>query len=334
MRLLAISVSVLAIGAGAVAFAQTAAKVPAADEPFWAWGWLGPADPRPAAGAPADPNEKHTVPGSTLVVARSEITAYSPPDWFPSDHPANVPQIALHGDMQRMINACTFCHLPNGVGRAENANIVSLPVEYFKQQILEFKNGQRVSSDPRKTNTNTMIGFAKNMTDDEVDQAAKYFAQLKQAPDWFKVTEAATVPKTFGNGNWLVVAEGGATEPIGNKIVETPVSPDDQEKWRNPHSGFNIYVPPGSIAAGKQLVTTGDNGRFTACTVCHGQDLRGVGPVPPLAGRSPSYIARQLYDMQNGNRSGTWTQLMAPVVAALKPADLVNMAAYLASLKP
>jgi len=333
-KILALSVSVVVVGIAAVAFAQS--KVPAADEPFWAWGWNSANDARPPGGAPADPTEKHTVPGSTLVVARAEITAYSPPDWFPADHPAAVPQIALHGDMQRMINACTFCHLPSGVGRAENGNISGLPVEYFKQQILEFKSGQRISSDPRKTNTNTMIGFAKAMTDDEVDQAAKYFAQLKQPADWFKVTEAATVPKTFGNGNWLVVAEGAAagTEPIGNRIVETPVSPDDQEKWRNPHSGFNIYVPPGSIAKGKQLVENGGNGRFTACTVCHGADLRGVGPVPPLAGRSPSYIARQLYDMQNGNRSGTWTQLMAPVVAALEPSDLVNMAAYLSSLKP
>ena len=74
--------------------------------------------------------------------------------------------------------------------------------------------------------------------------------------------------------------------------------------------------------------------KVTACTVCHGHDLRGLGPVPPLAGRSPSYIARQLYDMQQGNRHGLWTPLMTPVVAGLTADDFVAASAYLASLQP
>jgi cytochrome c553 len=56
--------------------------------------------------------------------------------------------------------------------------------------------------------------------------------------------------------------------------------------------------------------------------------------VPSLAGRSPSYAVRQLYDMQHGNRNGAWTPLMASVVAQLGADDLLVAAAYLASLKP
>jgi cytochrome c553 len=96
-------------------------------------------------------------------------------------------------------------------------------------------------------------------------------------------------------------------------------------------------VPPGSLKKGEALVTggtTAGGGKVTACTACHGADLRGLGPVPRLAGRSPSYIARQLYDMQHGNRAGTWTPLMAPIVANLADADLLNAAAYVASLQP
>lgn len=280
---------------------------------------------------------KYSVPGSKLAV--TEVQAgdrYGPADWFPEDHPA-MPNIVAHGDAgARMIGACSWCHLPTGHGRAENGNVSGLPVEYFRAQLLAFKNDQRVTSDPRKTNTATMTGFAKAMTEEEINQAAAYFAQVKQRPDWIKVVEAATVPKTYGNGNWLVVIEGqgAGTEQIGNRIIETPVNPDDQEKWRNARSGFIAYVPVGSVAKGKQLVETDDKGRFTACTVCHGADLRGLGPVPPLAGRSPSYITRQLYDMQHGNRTGDWTALMAPVVSALEVADMLNMSAYIASLKP
>jgi cytochrome c553 len=96
-------------------------------------------------------------------------------------------------------------------------------------------------------------------------------------------------------------------------------------------------VPPGSIKKGEALVVGGvtvAGDKITACTICHGSDLRGLGPVPTIAGRSPSYIARQLYDMQNGNRNGAWTPLMTAVVAHLGPEDLLTAAAYLASLEP
>ena len=44
--------------------------------------------------------------------------------------------------------------------------------------------------------------------------------------------------------------------------------------------------------------------------------------------------ANQLYDIQHGNRAGTWTPLMAAVVANLGPDDLLTASAYLASLEP
>src|SRR5262249_49814639 len=127
-------------------------------------------------------------------------------------------------------------------------------------------------------------------------------------------------------------AEAGM-EPIAARIVETPVNVEDTELRRNPRSGFIAYVPPGSVKKGEALVTTG-GGKTTACTACHGTDLKGLGPVPTIAGRSPSYVTRQLYDMQHGNRAGIWTPLMAPVVSKLTQDDMFNAAAYLASLQP
>jgi cytochrome c553 len=68
--------------------------------------------------------------------------------------------------------------------------------------------------------------------------------------------------------------------------------------------------------------------------LCHGPDLKGLGPLPSIAGRSPSYIVRQLYDFQNGTRTGEWSPLMAQVVANLSEEDLVSIAAYLATRNP
>jgi cytochrome c553 len=67
---------------------------------------------------------------------------------------------------------------------------------------------------------------------------------------------------------------------------------------------------------------------------CHGDQLNGVGPIPGLAGRSPSYLVRQLYDFQHGTRAGPWSPLMAPNVINLTLDDMVALAAYAASLPP
>jgi cytochrome c553 len=86
----------------------------------------------------------------------------------------------------------------------------------------------------------------------------------------------------------------------------------------------------GSIKKGEVLVKTGA-GKTTQCAVCHGADLKGLGPVPGIAGRSPSYLVRQLYDMQQGARKGVWADLMKPVVAGLSEDDMLSIVAYTAS---
>jgi cytochrome c553 len=131
----------------------------------------------------------------------------------------------------------------------------------------------------------------------------------------------------------LVALEDGSKEPIGSRIIEVPENLAATE-LRDSQSGFVAYVPKGSIKKGEALVTTGGKGRFTACTACHGTDLQGLGPVPPLAGRSPSYIVRQLYDLKSGARAGLWSPLMKNVVAGLTDDDIVNIAAYAASRTP
>jgi cytochrome c553 len=98
-------------------------------------------------------------------------------------------------------------------------------------------------------------------------------------------------------------------------------------------SGFIAYAPPGSVKKGEALVTSG-GGKTLACGVCHGADLNGLGPVPGIAGRSPSYLVRQMYDMQAGARKGVWTPLMTKVVSQLSEDDMLEIAAYTASLKP
>ena len=56
--------------------------------------------------------------------------------------------------------------------------------------------------------------------------------------------------------------------------------------------------------------------------------------MPAIAGRSPSYMARQLYDLKRGNRNGSWSDLMDSAVTNLTVEDIVDIVAYTASLEP
>ena len=122
--------------------------------------------------------------------------------------------------------------------------------------------------------------------------SAEYFAAIKWTP-WIRVVEASTVPKTRIAGGMFLALEGAEAgkEPIGQRIIEVPEKTEDTESLRNPRSGFIAYVPTGSVKRGEALVMTGA-GKTTQCAVCHGANLEGLGPVPGLAGRSPSYIVR------------------------------------------
>jgi cytochrome c553 len=207
-----------------------------------------------------------------------------------------------------------------------------LPVSYFIQQMNDFRSGARKSADPRKANTNIMIAIARVMTPEEIKEAAEYFGAMKWTP-WIKVVEADTVPKTRIAGGMFLKLEGSDTEPIGARIIEVPDDTERTESLRDPRSGFTAYVPAGSIKKGEALVTTGA-GKTTRCSVCHGADLKGLGPVPGIAGRSPSYTVRQLFDTQRGTRKGVWADLMKPVVANLTDDDMLAIAAYTASRTP
>jgi cytochrome c553 len=312
-------------GAPAVGAAQTLAE-----ELAWAYAIT----PGPAPPAPVDDGTRHSLPGSDRQFTLDQIrNRMGPADWYPGDHPSMPPIVAV-GREAAGIWACSLCHYPNGKGRPENASVVGLPKAYFIQQMYDFKNGLRASAEPRKPNTPLMTGFAVAMTDDEIEASAEYFSSMRWTP-WIEVVETDTVPKTRVLGGMHLKLEGAeaGTEPLGNRIVESPVNAEHTELLRNPRSGFIAYVPKGSVARGEALALRGKQG-VAACTICHGENLDGLAIVPSLRGRSPSYIARQLADMKEGKRRGAWTPLMTPVVASLGADDILNLAAYLTSLEP
>jgi cytochrome c553 len=82
------------------------------------------------------------------------------------------------------------------------------------------------------------------------------------------------------------------------------------------------------------LAKTGGSGTTITCSICHGRELKGVGPIPPIAGRSPTYIVRQLYEFQHSGRTGSASALMKQTVEKLSQDDMIALAAYVGSLEP
>jgi cytochrome c553 len=294
-----------------------------------------------AAAAPAEPAEDQDVirhvPGSSMAFNLRQVGSNtSPADWFPEDHPT-MPEIVAHGK-RPAVNACGFCHYPNGKGRPNNAGPAGLPANYILQQLEDFSTGARTSWDKRKRNTTQMIDIAKALTPEDAKIAAEYFSSVKWSP-YIKVVEAQMVPKTTfaGGGGGLITpteGPGAGMEPLGMRILETPLDVEQTEPLRNPRSGFIAYVPVGSLKKGEELVLGGGGGKTVACASCHGEGLKGTDKFPALAGRSPSYLGRQLYDFQHLTRVGPGSLLMRPVVQNLSEEDILDITAYVASLQP
>src|SRR5687767_1473619 len=319
----ALVVGVIALSAAALAQQQPAPGTPTvlasppAREPAWAF-------PVIQAQLPPEPPGPKQVEGSAKSYTPGQIDdLLNPPDWFPEAHKP-APSIVQKGHGGAL--ACGACHLMSGFGHPESADLTGFTADYFIQQMADFKAGVR--KDYARMN-----GIAKELSDQEIREAAEWFASLPRGK-FVRVVEAAMVPKTFvGQGRMRFIdPKNPGMEPIGNRII---MLPEDQEKarLRDPRSGFVAYVPPGSVASGRTLAN-GGGGKTVACDVCHGDGLKGLANVPRLAGLHPIYVARQLHLFKEGDRNGPDAPLMKKPVAGLTNADILNLSAYVASLAP
>ncbi len=88
-------------------------------------------------------------------------------------------------------------------------------------------------------------------------------------------------------------------------------------------AAFSTQVQAADIEAGKAKAAT--------CAACHGANgISAIPTYPNLAGQKPAYIVQQLKAFKSGERNNA---IMKPMATMLTEADMVNIAAYYASLK-
>lgn len=277
---------------------------------------------------PAPPNdEPQQVPGSSqrFTLTQAHDNFFSP-DWF-ADSRRPMPDVVARGRKPN-VRACGACHRAEGSGGPENASLAGLSAEYIVRQMADFKSGARGTTLAQRLPFRGMALAAREATAAEVEDAARYFAGL-QPRTHMRVIESDTVPRVSIPPDKLlyVRAVPAADEPLGERIVELP---EDERRFelRDSRVDFVVYAPVGSVAQGKGLAAQGQ------CVTCHGPDLRGVADVPGIAGRSPSYLARQLHDFAVGARNGPRAAEMRALAPLLTPPNILALTAYLATLAP
>jgi cytochrome c553 len=256
----------------------------------------------------------------------------NPPDWRPESHPP-APGVVLHA-RKEMKYACGLCHLPDGQGRSENATIAGLPEEYIRRQVAEIRSGARAPA-AEFTAAALMKEVVMAATDEEVAAAAKYFADIRPRRQ-YTVVEATVVPRTYQAGGLYARRGGDETEALGDRMLE--VSDDiEHHEMRDPNETFTVYVQPGTLAKGRALAITVRSDSPTRCATCHGADLRGgtAGTVgPPIAGKSPLYLLRQLVGFRTKTRNGAMSAPMQFVTQRLSLEQMIAAAAYAGSRAP
>lgn len=294
--------------------------------------WLFPIPPPPVAPSASAASETPHAPGSSETYTRAQLTdLFAVPDWFPDAHPP-MPSIVAHGRPPELY-ACAYCHLASGVGRPENATLAGLPAGYIVEQLESFASGLRncawTLTSYKPTVLMSQVARAANSA--EIAQAATYFSSLRLGKPRAEVVETDRAPKTRPIA-WLYATTGDGDEALGMRIIEVPRD-FGRHELRDPHAEYVAYVPPGSIERGHRLALEG-TAATPACASCHGADLRGVGLVPPIAGRSPTYLLRQLVAFRTGARNAPAGAPMASVAAGLTLDDMISVASYAATQQP
>ncbi|HEV7991859.1 MAG TPA: hypothetical protein VGP25_08545 [Gemmatimonadaceae bacterium] len=310
--------------------ASPSATPPASFEvPAWAFPVV-----QPGTTVPTVPNDSITlqhVPNSAAEFTQTRARdRFDVVDWHPDTHKP-APKVVIHGRKPGMI-ACGLCHLPDGMGRPENAMLAGLRDDYIVAQVEEMRSRARGSASPVPfPPTVGMRLIADSVSHAELVEAARYFAKVRARP-MTRVIEGDSVPRTIASNGLYVKAPDGGTEPLNGRIVEFPVELNRHE-LRDSRAEYVAYVPRGSVARGRALAQ-GDVRGVPGCQSCHGSDLHGKRATPPLAGRYPSYLLRQLIGFRTGARNAPNSGAMRAVVAQLSLQDMIAASAYAASLQP
>lgn len=287
------------------------------------WAFPGTRPPARAVGGAAIVR----VPGSQVQYRRSQLSnRFQAVDWYPDTH-REPPEVVMRGRAPA-VTACAYCHMPDGQGMPSNAPLSGLGAAYIEEQIRSMAAGERGEVGDGWKPSELMHEVARAVTREETVAAAAYYSRQRYRAQ-VRVVESDRVPATTPDRYVYRQLAGSAKLPLGYRIVEIP-NDFDRFAVKDSRLAYTAYVPKGAVERGRALAR-GDGSRTPQCASCHGNGLRG-GAAPPLAGRYPSYLLRQLLAFRSGVRGGDPAAGMNAVASQFTDAELVALASYAAAL--
>ena len=138
----------------------------------------------PASEFARDREARRTVPGSSLQFSQNQIDDHwNPPDWFPDDHHAPVPEVVAKGDGPN-VRACAACHGFAGAGFPQTSHLAGLTPGYIRLQMADFRSAAQRSmsgSSAMRRDRSWMNTFEP--TQAQIDAAAEWYSALP-VRDW------------------------------------------------------------------------------------------------------------------------------------------------------
>jgi len=207
---------------------------------------------------------------------------------------------------QTVVRSCGLCHYPNGKGRPENAGVpVCCRLHLGATGRLQKWRAKNRGSGKR--NTAVMSGNAAGITDEEAMAAAQYFS-LDEDDPLDQGSRDGNSGEDRNVGGFFVPLEGKETEPIGQRILKCRLIPRLTRCIATQESGWIAYAPMGSVKKARtwSLEARGQDSRVRRMPW---RGFEGNGNFPHWRA-VPSYLARQLYDIQKIYAQRPGTQLM------------------------
>ena len=194
------------------------------------------------------------------------------------------------------------------------------------------RSGKRKPTGPEAyLPSQNMLKIARAMTDAEIDASAKYFAQQKLRAARVRDREPAhTARRARGVDLRGSPRHRRSRRPAARSHQRTRAT-------RTPRRSPGIHRPmcrPAASTAASASSSRAMAARRQPCATCHLANLKGTDKIPPIAGRSPTYLLRQMLAFRNGRRTGEAAQQMKPVVEKLTLNEMIDVVAYLGSLVP
>jgi cytochrome c553 len=146
-----------------------------------------------------------------------------------------------------------------------------------------------------------------------------------QTPEYLENQLRAFVEGTRQSHNGMIMSRVHGISPSMRSALA--------EEFADLHPRSYGRAPGGLAERGKQIYEEGiPDSNVPACSVCHGPEAKGKGPIPRLAGQLYPYTIKALTNWGRERSEAANSRVMQPIAHSLTHSEMEAVAAYFSSL--